>query len=481
MNQSKLDRQVEDGIAAFFIGVGDGIKKMIKSPNLILIFILVTLGCGVIFYLRDLLLEAVFPEGEFNVFTIVIHLIWVVPVLTLYGFSRTEKTADAAEAFVSIKFCNRNGQYPEQIGKEVDGKKIILSFRSPGLTVTDWRNRKAELETAFDCNIVKFEVPPHTKQVIKMHTVPSSDGLSTNLRWSDQYISDKEFVIVAGEDLLGPVEFNLDKYPHALIAGVTGSGKSVALRCLFWQCIRKGVKPYMIDFKGGIEFSAFESFGEVITRRQDALELLKDLNHEMMMRLDLFRETGTKNLSEYNRAFPEEELARIVLVCDEIAEMLDKTGLQAADKAIFYEIEKEMSSLARLSRAAGIHMLLATQRPDAKVIVGQIKNNLPIRISGRMVDSQASEMVLGNTKAAELGDTLGRFMYSVGADTWEFQAYNFRDSDIRPGHYQRGRMLLDLNLQESTSPAQQLGKETIYDDEYDGLKHFKEDEAYRGF
>ncbi len=478
MNQSKLDRQLEAGAEVFFRGVGNGVKKMVKNPNLILAFILVTLGCGVIFYLRDVILGQFFSEGEFNIFTIAIHLIWIAPILTLYGFSRMEgQTTDAAEAFASIKFCNRQGQYPEQIGKEVDGKKVILSFRSPGLTVTDWRSRKSELETAFDCNIVKFEAPPHTKQIIKMHTVPSSDGLSTNLPWSDQCISDKEFVIVAGEDLLGPVEFNLDKYPHALIAGVTGSGKSVALRCLFWQCIYKGVKPYMIDFKGGIEFSAFESFGEVITRRQDALDLLKDLNREMMMRLDLFRHTGTKNLSEYNRKYPNDELARIVLVCDEIAEMLDKTGLQAADKAIFYEIEKEMSSLARLSRAAGIHMLLATQRPDAKVIVGQIKNNLPIRISGRMVDSQASEMVLGNTKAAELGDTLGRFMYSVGADTWEFQAYNFQDSDIRPGNYQRGKMLLDE--QEGLDVVRQ-GDEEYYD-EYDSPKDFETDNEYRGF
>ncbi len=479
MNQSKFDRQVEAGAETFIKGVGDGIKKMVRAPNLILGFILITLVCGVLFYLRDIILGKIFPEGEFNVFTIAIHLIWLIPILTLYGFGRMEgQTTDAAEAFASIKFCNRQGQYPEQIGKDVDGKKVILSFKSPGLTITDWRSRKSELETVFDCNIVKFEVPAHTKQIIRMHIVPSSDGLSTNLLWADQCISDKEFVIVAGEDLLGPVEFNLDKYPHALIAGVTGSGKSVALRCLFWQCIRKGVKPYMIDFKGGIEFSAFESFGDVITRRQDALELLQDLNREMMMRLDLFRETGTKNLSEYNRRYPNDELARVVLVCDEIAEMLDKTGLQAADKAIFYEIEKEMSSLARLSRAAGIHMLLATQRPDAKVIVGQIKNNLPIRISGRMVDSQASEMVLGNTKAAELGDTLGRFMYSVGADTWEFQAYNFQDADIRPGNYQRGKML--LNEEKSRDSFRFEKAEEDYD-EYEDLKNFEADHEYRGF
>ena len=471
MKQSKADRQLEEGLERFFQGVGSGIKNMVKSQKLILIFILITLGCGVIFYLRDSILGGLFPEDSFNVFTVAIYLIWIVPLITLYAFGNSNmKTADAEDAFASIKFCNRKGEYPEQIGRENDGKKVILSFKSPGLTVADWRSRKAELETAFDCNIVKFEVPNHTKQIIKMHTIPSSDGISDNVPWSDNYISEKDFVIVAGQALLGEVEFNLDKYPHALIAGVTGSGKSVILRCLLWQCIRKGAKIYMMDFKGGLEFAAFESFGEVITHRQDALELLKELNSEMKLRLDLFRETGTKNLTEYNRLYPEKRLARIVLACDEVAEMLDKTGLQSADKAIYYEIEKELSSLARLSRAAGINMLLGIQRPDAKVLVGQIKNNLPIRISGRMVDPQASEMVLGNTKAADLGDTLGRFLYSVGSDTWEFQAYNLKDADIKPGYYQRGQMLLD---EEAALVSDD------YEDDFE--KDLFEESGYRGF
>lgn len=159
--------------------------------------------------------------------------------------------------------------------------------------------------------------------------------------------------------------------------------------------------------------------------------------------------------------------------------MLDKTGLQAADKAIFYEIEREMSSLARLSRAPGINMLLATQRPDAKVLVGQIKNNLPIRISGRMVDPQASEMVLGNTKAAELGDVLGRFLYSVGSDTWEFQAYNFQDTDIRPGDYQRGRLLLDQpKAYIYSDPKTECEK---YDGGIDSESDADDEPEYRGF
>lgn len=192
----------------------------------------------------------------------------------------------------------------------------------------------------------------------------------------------------------------------------------------------------------------------------------------MKLRLELFRECGVKNLAEYNQLHPESPLCRIMVFCDEVSEMLDKTGLQKQDQAIFFEIEKEMSSLARLARSPGINMLLGTQRPDAKVIPGQIKNNLPIRISGRMVDKHASEMVLGNTKASQLGDTLGRFLYSVGADTYEFQAFNFEDGSLKPGDYQIGTMLSEQGfvLQEKEiedpEPFGEEAEEWGFDEEY---------------
>jgi len=295
-----------------------------------------------------------------------------------------------------------------------------------------------------DCNIERIENAKSTKQIIKLHTVPTEQGIEDNLLWDDSFIQEKDFVLCIGKGLLEYVKINLNKYPHALIAGVTGSGKSVILREMLWQCIKKGARIYMIDFKGGVEFGIeYEEFGEVVTERQHALELMKELTKEMKMRLDVFRKCGVKNIEEYNQLYPEKPLCRIVLACDEVSEMLDKTGLQKKDQAIFYEIEKEMSSLARLARAPGINMLLATQRPDAKVIPGQIKNNLPIRISGRMVDKHASEIILGNSKASQLGDTLGRFMYTVGADTYEFQAFNFSDSSLVKGDYQVGSMLIE--------------------------------------
>jgi hypothetical protein len=124
--------------------------------------------------------------------------------------------------------------------------------------------------------------------------------------------------------------------------------------------------------------------------------------------------------------------------------MLDTSGVDKETKKQMDHISHLMSTLARLGRAPGINLILATQRPDAKVLCGQIKANLPIRISGIMVDDYNSEMVLGNTKAVEINpDIKGRFMYSQGVETHEFQAYAFNPSFIETGKYRIGKMLID--------------------------------------
>lgn len=106
---------------------------------------------------------------------------------------------------------------------------------------------------------------------------------------------------------------------------------------------------------------------------------------------------------------------------------MDKTGVDDEKKEKLTKIEGYLSTLARLSRATGINLLIATQRPDAKVITGQIKNNVPVRICGRFADAKASEIVLSNTKAKDLDPIKGRFLFKLGADTIEFQAYYFDD------------------------------------------------------
>lgn len=440
--QAKSDETIEN----FLKTVIKGIKDMGQSIVKLLLFVISVIMVTYMARNQTFLMEKWNPDGMIAK-SILFYALWLLPILLLVIYGSMEKKPDRSyqDQFESIKFCNKKGQYPELIERKADGKKEILSFKSAGIPITEWRDKRIQLEAAMDCNILKINVDAKTKTVIILETVPAEVAMGTNIRWKHEYMSTNkdDFEIVAGEGLLDKVTFDFDKHPHALLAGVTGSGKSVLLRLFLWQFIYKGATPYMIDFKGGIELTDFEEFGEVVFDRNKALDLLKEINKELALRLDLFRDCGVKKLPEYNRKFPDKELTRIVIACDEVAEMLDKTGLSSSDAAIYKEIEKELSTIARLGRAPGIHMLLGTQRPDAKVIVGQIKNNLPIRISGRMTDVQASEMVLGNSKAVTISDTKGRFMYTVGSDTFEFQAYNFQDSDIIPGNYRRGTMLID--------------------------------------
>lgn len=477
--RTKRDEQLEQAVGTFFKSIWKGILKL-KNLSFLLIFVIVVFATIIMMMQREMIMEKMDLDEAITIQSLVLRLVWLLPFvcLCIFGAIDSEKKDDYAEKFASIKFCSKSGQYPILIKQREEGKTTYLSFKSQGITMSEWRSRKEDLEAVLDCNILRISTDSDTKTIINLDTVSSDISIPEKIRWNDELIipneKDSGFSLVAGQEQLDQVILDLNKYPHALIAGTTGSGKSVVLRVLLWECIKKGATPYFIDFKGGIELTAFEQFGEVVYERDQALDLLKELTAELKLRLALFRNEGVKNLIEYNNKFPDKKLTRVVIGCDEVAEMLDKTGLSAADAAIYKEIEKEMSTIARLGRAPGINMLLGTQRPDAKVIVGQIKNNLPIRICGRMTDVHASEMVLGNTLATTLNSEIrGRFLYNVGADTFEFQGYLFEDSDIIYGNYREGVMLVDgIN---SNDAAQIFSKikdsgEMVEDDEPEPAK-----------
>ena len=128
--------------------------------------------------------------------------------------------------------------------------------------------------------------------------------------------------MAVGECVMGQVSFDLNKTPHVLVAGETGSGKSVILHVLLWQMILKQAKVIMLDFKGGVEFGLdYEAYGEVITDREQAVKVLEELVKENQLRLQLFRQYRAKNIAEYNEK-TDSRLCRIGVFCDEIAEMM---------------------------------------------------------------------------------------------------------------------------------------------------------------
>ena len=189
------------------------------------------------------------------------------------------------------------------------------------------------------------------------------------------------------------------------------------LKLLLYQCAKKNHKVYISDFKGGIDYNSpfFRKNTEIITSYDKFDKLLKIIvDEEMPKRTKLLLDFEVKNINEYNKLNPADKVPYIILAVDEVAEVLDKTGMTKEKKAKIAEWEANLSKIARLARALNISLILATQRPDANVLPGQIKNNLDFRLCGR-ADDVLSQIILDNTSAADLipKDGMGMFVNQV--------------------------------------------------------------------
>ena len=278
------------------------------------------------------------------------------------------------------------------------------------------------IEAALDVSIVKI-IYGKSKSRVLVYAVPAQTRLPELLRWSDAYLSPDSFVLTLGESFTGPVTVNLAHIPHILLGGSTGSGKSVLLKLLLMQSLRKGAEVYIADFKGGVDFpKVWRQRCHMAFTEQDLLYILGQLVAVLEYRKGRLAETGCPDLDAYNEATGD-NLPRLVFACDKVAEVLDKTGRSKEDKELLAQIENRLSTIARLGRAFGIHLILATQRPDANIIPGQIKNNMDFRVCGR-ADSVLSQIILDNTSAAEQipKDARGRF---ITGDGTVFQGYLF--------------------------------------------------------
>jgi len=189
------------------------------------------------------------------------------------------------------------------------------------------------------------------------------------------------------------------------------------------QCVKKGAVVCVADFKGGVDFpEVWHRKCRMVFENTDLLEMLTTLVDELERRKDQLRSNGCANIDEYNQSNGN-LLSRIVFACDEVAEVLDKNGLSKEDKELVTKIEGKLSVIARQGRAFGIHLILATQRPDANILTGQIRNNIDCRICGR-ADNVLSQIILDNTNAADQipKDAQGRF---ITVDGTVFQGYLF--------------------------------------------------------
>lgn len=218
-----------------------------------------------------------------------------------------------------------------------------------------------------------------------------------------------ELPLILGKDITGKTAIrDLNKIPHLLVAGATGTGKSVAINSLILGLLMTKtpdeVKFIMIDPKMGVEMAAYNGIPNLLTPVITDMELvvnaLQWVINEMMKRYRQLKQMHVKKLTEYNKTLGYMAMPYIVVVIDEMADLMLTSGV---------DVEGKIQRLAQMGRAVGIHLILATQRPTVNVITGLIKANVPGRMAFAVATAMDSRVILDDTGAETLlgnGDML---------------------------------------------------------------------------
>ncbi len=296
---------------------------------------------------------------------------------------------------------------------EVSPGPVITMYEfkpAPGVKINKVANLSDDLALALGCGSLRVIAPIPGKSVIGIE-VPNKNRDTVYIReLIDSNIfknSDKKIPIAVGKDTIGnPYITDLSKMPHLLVAGSTGSGKSVFVNSLICSILYKfspqEVRMIMVDPKM-LELSIYEGIPHllhpVVTEAGKASQALKWAVREMMSRYAMLSEKGAKSISSYN-ATAQEPLPYIVIIVDELADLM-----MVSSK----DVEASLTRLAQMARAAGIHLVLATQRPSVDVITGLIKANFPARIAFKVaskIDSRTILDTIGADKLIGMGDML---------------------------------------------------------------------------
>lgn len=360
------------------------------------------------------------PEEPLKKVTEVEQKGFIIPPISFLKIEKTEDSISKDEIIACA--CSIEGRFSEfdihGTIKEVHPGPVVTMYEfepASGIKLSKIIALSDELALSLKAQSIRIypipgksaigiEVPNKKHQIVRLGEIIASEKFQE----SSSYLT-----VALGKDIYGnPVVTDLARMPHLLVAGATGSGKSVCLNTMILSLIYKAtpndVKLLLIDPKL-LELSSYENIPHlmcpVITDPKEASDALKKVIVEMERRYKIFAFRGFKNIESFNKSISyEERLPYIVVFIDEFADLMFTAPT---------EVEQSIIRIAQMARASGIHLVVATQRPSVDVITGIIKANFPARIafqvssridSRTILDSQGAEKLLG------IGDML--FMIS---------------------------------------------------------------------
>lgn len=325
--------------------------------------------------------------------------------------------------------------------------KVAASYRTvfgawktqlpPGVRVGDLVNDQTLLELSFAC---QRQVTASTSLTggawIIVHRLDTNDGLLNMVRYSAVMQSypqrhHEKLPLCVGVGHHRQVQWlNIADYPHMLVAGFTGAGKSNCVNGFICNLISmhspEEVRLLLVDLKDGLEFDSFGHVPHLYCPIVDNLPALADRLQELeviMQERNKQMRGKAKRIDEYNAKYPDQKIPRLICIIDEVASIMGQGDVTK-------RINHSLHQLTAKGRAPGIHIMLSTQRPSVDAISGSIKVNLAARIVGRMPSNTDSQTVLGTGEAKDLASVPGRMILQIGPDPIPVQTPLIEDSDV---------------------------------------------------
>ncbi|PIT92546.1 MAG: hypothetical protein COU08_01875 [Candidatus Harrisonbacteria bacterium CG10_big_fil_rev_8_21_14_0_10_42_17] len=290
-----------------------------------------------------------------------------------------------------------------EMGEINIGPKVTRYTLKPaqGMKLSKILSLNQDLALALAAHPIRIEAPIPGKSLVGIEVPNKSAAIVRlgSLMGYAEFTKGTPLSIALGRDVSGePLFADLEKMPHMLVAGATGSGKSVTIHSLILSLLYKNspdmLKLIMIDPKR-VELSIYEGIphliSSVVTQAKKSVGVFRWAIQEMDRRYEILLEAGVRDITSYNSKRKKEPMPFIVIVVDELADLMTTYGR---------EIESSIVRLAQMARATGIHLVLSTQRPSVEVITGLIKANITARVA-LQVPSQIDSRTILDTAGAE--------------------------------------------------------------------------------
>lgn len=355
-------------------------------------------------------------------------LLWLFVVFL--GAKENFQKRKVKEIFESIGLMNKFGQVPVLVYKyQIDQFREVMTFNTRSIGTETFESKRSELEAAFGKPIESIKRSNEIRYIeIIFSTKKLSEGIDFYELAATKNLKPDQFYV--GESMKGIVASDIKKLPHLMIAGTTGAGKSVFFKQVLASLLKSSdhIQIYFIDLKNGLEAIDFKEAPNVAIAKNtnDALYFLEKVYSEMNKRFKHLETKGFKNIEPVR-----DKMDRIVIAVDEASELYAEKSKFDDDYELSGQIQNLTNSLARLGRAAGIHLILATQKVNKESINTIIQENISARMCFKMNTLQGSLQVLGNKSAMDLSTIPGRGIWQWGNEEFEVQVPFLSGEDVK--------------------------------------------------